>query len=220
MKGHFITFEGPEGSGKSSHARRVVERLRQGGLTVLTTREPGGTPTGELIREMLQHERAGEPLTDASEVLLFCASRAQLVERVIRPALERGEWVVCDRFTDSTLAYQGYGRGFDLGILRQLNGFAVAGVLPDVTLLMDVPVEAGLARVHARGADTGQGADRIEREEISFHQRMREGYLEMAAQEPERWIRIDTQPPPEVVAAAVWDGLSERVPELAVMEGA
>lgn len=214
MRGRFITFEGPEGSGKSSHVRRVVERLRARGLTVLTTREPGGTPTGELVREILQHERAGEPLADRAEVMLFCASRAQLVARVVRPALERGEWVLCDRFADSTLAYQGYGRGFDLGDLRRLNAFAIGGTLPDVTALMDVPVEVGLRRVHARSADSGQSADRIEREALAFHQRMRDGYLAMAAQEPARWVRIDTQPEPAVVAAALWQALCARLPEL------
>lgn len=139
MRGVFITFEGPEGSGKSSHVRLLKERLEARGREVLLTREPGGTPLGENIRGLLQHDHAGEPPVDRAEVMLFLASRAQLCERVIRPALDRGAWVVCDRFSDSTLAYQGHGRGFDVDTLRVMNTFATADLVPDLTILLDIP---------------------------------------------------------------------------------
>lgn len=140
MNGRLISFEGPEGGGKSTQIKVLADRLRtERALTVRTTREPGGTPTGEAIRGLLQHDVAGEPLCDPAEVFLFCASRAQLCATVLAPALARGEWVLCDRFTDSTLAYQGYGRGFDLELLRRLNAFATGPVVPDLTLLLDVP---------------------------------------------------------------------------------
>lgn len=201
MSGRLISFEGPEGSGKTTQIQRLAERLRQEyGLTVRTTREPGGTPTGEAIRNLLQHHAAGEPLCDASEVLLFCASRAQLCRTVLQPALERGEWVLCDRFTDSTLAYQGYGRGFDLALLRQLNTFATGGLTPALTVLLDVPAEVGLERVMARA--TGK-RDRIESESLAFHRRLREGYLDIARGEPQRFFVVDSTQPQDTVATLI-----------------
>lgn len=205
MNGRLISFEGPEGGGKTTQIQRLAERLRQDrGLTVRTTREPGGTPTGEAIRNLLQHHAAGEPLCDASEVLLFCASRAQLCRTVLQPAIERGEWVLCDRFTDSTLAYQGYGRGFDLALLRQLNAFATGGLSPALTVLLDVPAEVGLERVTARA--TGK-RDRIESESLAFHQRLREGYLAVAKSEPERFVVIDSTQPQDAVATLIWQAV-------------
>ena len=189
--GHFISFEGPEGGGKSTQARLLAGRLRdECGLVARLAREPGGTPTGEIIRNVLQHDAAGEPLCDAAEVFLFCASRAQLCHDVLGPALARGEWIVCDRFTDSTLAYQGYGRGFDVAMLRSFNAFATGPVVPELTILLDVPSEAGLERVLRR--TPGGARDRIESEAIDFHRRLREGYLAIAREEPGRFAVVDT----------------------------
>ena len=169
MAGKLLSFEGPEGGGKSTQARLLADRLRALGIGVLTTREPGGTPTGEVIRDLLQNDLAREPLCDESEALLFCASRAQLCRNVLGPALERGDWVVLDRFTDSTLAYQGYGRGFDVATLRRMNDFATGPVRPALTLLLDLPVEEGLARAVSRSGKK----DRIEKAPLDFHRRLR-----------------------------------------------
>lgn len=207
VRGQLISFEGPEGGGKSTQAKRLAEHLRALGKTVLTTREPGGTPTGEIIRDLLQNDLAKEPLCDASEALLFCASRAQLCRNVLGPALERGEWIVLDRFTDSTLAYQGYGRGFDVETLRQMNDFATGPVKPALTLLLDLPVETGLGRAVARSG----GKDRIESAPLEFHRRLRAGYLELAAREPERFETIDASRSPDEVTAAVFDAVERRI---------
>ena len=205
--GKLVSFEGPEGGGKSTQARRLAEHLRDVGLVVLETREPGGTPTGEIIRDILQNDLAKEPLCDASEALLFCASRAQLCRNVLAPALARGEWVVLDRFTDSTLAYQGWGRGFDVPTLRSMNDFATGDVRPALTVLLDLPVETGLARALARSGRK----DRIERAPLDFHRRLREGYLELARAEPERFAVVDASAPAAEVTARVWEAVSARL---------
>ena len=205
-RGRFITLEGPEGSGKSTHARLLKERLEACGKSVLLTREPGGTPVGETVRGILQHNLANEPPVDRAEVMLFLASRAQLCERVIRPALDAGTWVICDRFTDSTLAYQGYGRGFDLATLRQLNAFATANLVPDLTLLLDVSYETGLSRVNSRGLAT----DRIETAGELFHRRLRDGFLQLAKDEPARFAVVDSNDTRENVAAIVWNIIQTR----------
>ena len=208
MRGKLITFEGVEGGGKTTQAKRLAERLRAEGIEVLTTREPGGTPTGEVIRDLLQHNLGGEPLCDAAEALLFCASRAQICRNVLGPALAAGTWVVLDRFTDSTLAYQGYGRGFDLATLRAMNDFATGDVKPALTVLIDIPVELGLSRVLARSNGT---RDRIESAPLEFHKRLQAGYLEMAKREPERFIVIDGTAEHDAVLAKIWEAVETRL---------
>lgn len=205
MRGTFITFEGPEGSGKTTQARRLVERLQAEGREVLYTREPGGTKTGEAIRQILQYDAAGEPIVDECEVLLFAASRAQLVRTVILPALERGTWVVSDRFADSTTVYQGYGRGFLVEDMLTINAFAIGQAVPDLTILLDVPVESGFARLAKRVRKENTKKDRIEQEARAFHERVRQGYLDLAARWPERFQRLDGSAPVDEVADRVWE---------------
>ena len=187
MNGLFITMEGPEGGGKSTQVARLSAFLRAAGHDVLCAREPGGTPTGDAIRDIVQHNGAGEPVAARAETLLFAASRAQLVNRVIAPALAAGRVVLCDRFADSTTAYQGYGRGFDIARIIEINAFAVDGVRPDLTLLLDLDVSLGFERLAGRHA----ARDRIENEAMAFHERVRAGYREMAAREPDRFRVID-----------------------------
>ncbi len=203
MRGTFITFEGPEGGGKSTQARRLAATLTARGLDVVATREPGGTSAGEAIRDILQHAAAGETLCAESETLLFEASRAQLVREVIRPALARGAVVICDRFADSTTAYQGYGRGFEPARIEALHAFALGGVEPELTLLLDVPVASGFERLAARMAGTRTGLDRMERESREFHERVRMGYLALARRWPERIVVIDAARDADAVAATV-----------------
>jgi len=203
-RGKFITFEGPEGGGKTTQAKRLLAHLAEEGHEVLYTREPGGTPTGEAIREILQYDKAGEPLCDETEVFLFAASRAQLVRKVIIPALERGTHVICDRFADSTTVYQGYGRGFDIDQMIAINTFAIDGATPDLTLLMDVEVAVGFDRIASRQRELFQKSDRIENEAREFHERVRRGYLELAARYPERFFKIDAARDPAEVEVDVW----------------
>lgn len=212
MAGFFITFEGPEGCGKSTQIAMLVARLRASGQAeVVTTREPGGTPAGEAIRGILQHDTAGSDIGAAAETLLFEASRAQLVERVIRPALERGAIVLCDRFADSTTAYQGYGRGFDIEALLQLHEFALGGTWPDITLLLDLDVEQGFQRIQARNGGAAV-LDRMERESREFHQRVVAGFRAMADRWPERFRRVDAAGTVDSVHAAVWTIVKEVLP--------
>jgi dTMP kinase len=206
VNGLFITIEGPEGSGKTTQAKGLAERMRsEAGLEVVCCREPGGTRTGEAIRHILQHEGAGEPLFPETEALLFAASRAQLVRAVILPALDRGACVICDRFADSTTAYQGFGRGFGVDTMLSLNAFAVNGAVPDVTILLDIDVKAGFDRVRRRNISENRGEDRIEREELEFHQAVRAGYLALAGRWPERYRIVDSSGDPDQTAARVWE---------------
>ena len=202
MRGKFITFEGPEGGGKSTHVKDLAERLRAEGRTVLMTREPGGTRLAELIRGLVRDEVDDPPVT-RSEVLLFLAARAQVVSQVIKPALARGEWVVCDRFADSTFAYQGYGRGIDVQLLKNFNDFVTEGLVPDLTILLDVPPEVSRTRLAARQASTSDTGDRIEAAGEMFHRRLREGFLDLAKAEPKRFTVIDASKSIDKVAAAV-----------------
>ncbi|MBR0055933.1 MAG: dTMP kinase [Kiritimatiellae bacterium] len=203
-RGRLITFEGPEGAGKSTQAGLLISKLEARGITVLYSREPGGTPLGESIRQILQFNAAGEPPCPESEVLLFEASRAQLVRHVILPALEAGSWVVCDRYADSTTAYQGFGRSFPVSLIETLNRFAIGAAVPDMTLLLDVNVTLGLQRCIKRQAGQTVKHDRIESEALSFHEKVRRGYLELARREPERFRVIDAMRPVEAIHADVW----------------
>lgn len=204
MAGVFISFEGPEGSGKTTQAYRLAERLRQAGVAVTCVREPGGTATGEVIRSLLQHDQLDEPLHDRTETLLFAASRAQVVGQVIRPALAAGQVVVADRYIDSTLAYQGYGRGLDVEFILRLSEFATGGLWPQRTLLLAVPADVGAARMHARNRQQGCGADRLERESRAFHEAVCRGYQALAARWPARYAVIDAAGDIDSVQAAVW----------------
>ena len=211
MKGTFITLEGPEGGGKTTQAMRLVKRLREAGIDVVAVREPGGTPTGEIIRDILQHNSSGEPIAARSEALLFAASRAQLVDTTILPALERGSCVVCDRFADSTTAYQGYGRCLGVEAMLGINSFAVDRAVPDLTLLLDIDVVQGLERVGRRNALGSAGKDTIERENIEVHERIRAGYLELAKRFPERIKVINTAGGEDSVAEEVWRHVEHAV---------
>ena len=205
-RGRFITFEGGEGCGKSTQIRLLAERLRAQGLQVLLTREPGGTALAERIRALVR-EIGEDPPNARAETLLFLASRAQLVENVVRPALAAGTWVLCDRFADSTFAYQGYGRGLNLAKLKALNAFATGGLMPDRTILLDVAPETAAARLRARERMTQTAADRMERAGDDFHARLKSGFLELAAAEPERFAVIAAEGSVESVAEKVWSSI-------------
>jgi dTMP kinase len=191
--GLFITFEGPEGSGKTTQIQPLADFLRSQGREVLTLREPGGTPISEQIRAVLMN-LANTAMHPRTEILLFLAARAQLVEEVIRPALARGQIVLCDRYADSTLAYQGYGHGVDLQTLRQLLHFATGGLQPDLTFLLDVDPLIGLRRKRKEGE-----WNRLDAYDESFHQRVRAGYRQLAQAEPQRWVIVDAAQPPDAV---------------------
>ncbi|MCB8983057.1 MAG: dTMP kinase [Ardenticatenaceae bacterium] len=190
----FITLEGPEGSGKSSQIGLLAGFLREQGYEVVQTREPGGTRIGDQIRACL-HDVANTEMTAVTEVLLYAASRAQHVDELIRPALQAGKVVLCDRFADSTIAYQGYGRGLNLDNLHTLTRIATGGLKPDLTLLLDIDVERGLARRQVGGEEM----NRLDLEAVTFHQRVRRGYHALAAAEPGRWITIDADRPVDEV---------------------
>lgn len=195
----FITFEGMEGCGKSTQVERLGKSLESRGVRVILTFEPGATPAGETIRRILL-DRGNRDLVPMAELCLYEADRAQHVARVVRPALERGDWVVCDRFFDATVVYQGLARGQEMALIRNLNRTVTGGLKPDLTVLLDCPVEEGLRRALQRDrsrSDAGQ--DRFERETLDFHSAVRDGYLEVARSEPDRFVVIDaTQGPDEV----------------------
>jgi dTMP kinase len=197
--GLFITFEGPEGSGKTTQIRRLADWLGDQGREVLTTREPGGTRIGEAIREVLLSPAHTEMCAEA-EILLFSAARAQIVRETLQPHLARGGVVLCDRFADSTLAYQGYGRLLDLDTLRQITLFATGGLVPALTICLDLPVVEGLRR--KQGGDQAEW-NRMERERLDFQERVRRGYLALAAAEPQRWFVLDAQREIEVIQAEI-----------------
>lgn len=200
--GLLITFEGSEGAGKTTQIALLAEHLREQGRTVLITREPGGTELGEEVRGILKHAPYGDRLTDEAELLLFIAARAQLVREVIRPALGRGEVVICDRFVDSTLAYQGAGRGIDVNFIRTLNDFATGGLRPHRTFFLDLPVETGLARARHRAA-ANSPIDRMERMNTMFYDRVTWCFRQLAEAHPERIVTVDATQTPEEIAAHV-----------------
>ena len=202
----FITLEGPDGSGKSTQAPRLAERLRRQGRDVLLTREPGGTAIGDQIRRVLM-SLDNTSMNPRTEILLFSASRAQIVHEVIRPHLDQGGIVVCDRFYDSTLAYQGYGHRLDLDALKAITKFATGGLVPDLTILLDMPVERGLARRQKAG-----DWNRLDAYDVAFHERVRKGYFELVKGEPGRWLIIDADGQPEAVGEAVWRAVEPRLP--------
>jgi dTMP kinase len=191
----FIVFEGGEGSGKTTQAKALSNKLRKLGFSVVLTHEPGGTLLGNKLRRWVKW---GKGVTTQTELCLFLASRSQLLTKVIRPALEKGHIVICDRFDASTFAYQGYGRGMDQDFLRMVNAFVTDGFSPDLTVLMDISAEQGLARKKMK-------LDVFEREEFLFHQRVREGYLRMAAADPERWIVVDATLPEMKIREIIWE---------------
>ncbi len=186
----FITFEGPEGAGKSTQIHRLADYLVQHGFAVHATREPGGTAIGDQIRTVL-HDVQNTEMDAVAEILLYSASRAQLVAQVIKPMLAAGTMVLCDRFADSTFAYQGYGRGLDMEMLKQITAFATRSLVPDLTIYLDLPVEEGIRRKQiANQAGKGE-LNRMDRQEIDFYHRVRNGYLTLAARQPHRWLIID-----------------------------
>ena len=203
----FVTFEGPEGGGKTTQMRRLVTYLQQQGYDVLATREPGGTPIGDRVRAILLDPLHTE-MQPQAEYLLFSAARAQHVSQVIRPHLLRGGVVLCDRYADASLAYQGYGYQLDLDALRTITRFATGGLAPDLTVCLDVPVEVGLRR-KVKGA--GDAWNRMEQKEVDFHMRVRAGYLAMAALEPARWAVIDATQSVDDIQATLRDLLAERL---------
>ena len=201
----FITFEGGEGSGKSYQSKALHKRLERLAAPVLLTHEPGVTPLGRKIARWLKWAQDMD-ISPVAELLLFNTSRAQLVAEVIQPGLKEGKTVICDRYTDSTIAYQGYGRGLDLPTVNMINSAGSLGLMPDFTILLDISVEAGLAR---KG---GRQLDRFEQENLAFHQRVREGYLKLAAAEPERWLVIDAAQSKDGIAGIIWGRVSKLLP--------
>lgn len=201
----FITLEGPEGSGKTSQLPKLADYLRQAGFDVLTTREPGGTSISEQIRTVL-HNLENKEMNPRTEILLFQASRAQLVEEVIRPHLDRGGIVLSDRYADSTLAYQGFGHQIEIESLRVLVNFATGGLKPDLTILLDVDVEVGLRRKELKGE-----WNRLDAYNLEFHQRVRSGYLHLVQSEPDRWVVIDASQSPSQVQNELRRVVAERL---------
>ena len=198
-KSSFIVFEGGEGSGKTTQAKALSNKLRRLGFHIVLTHEPGGTLLGNRLRRWVKW---GRGVTTQTELFLFLSSRSQLLNTVIRPALEKNYIVICDRFDASTFAYQGYGRGMDLDFLKTVNSFVTDGLHPDLIVLLDISAEQGLERKRMK-------LDVFEREEFLFHQKVREGYLKMAAAAPERWMVVDAALPPEKIREIIWERVSQ-----------
>jgi dTMP kinase len=210
-RGRFITFEGGEGSGKSTQIRRLADHLAAKDVRTVVTREPGGSPGAEIMRHLVL-SGVGKVLGATGEALLFAAARDDHVHNVIAPALKRGEWVLCDRFTDSTRVYQGKLGSADIGVLRALERVTIGELTPDLTIILDVPAEEGLARAaKRRGAEA---PDRFEAEDIDFHRRLRDAYRQVAADEPDRCVLIDASADVEVVTERVWNVVGSRFIEL------
>jgi dTMP kinase len=203
--GLFITFEGGEGCGKSTQSRLLLKRLERRNVPAILTHEPGGTALGNELRKVLKR-KGGSSISPRAELFLFAASRAQLVVEVIHPALQEGKVVICDRFSDSTLVYQGYGRGLDLTFVETLNNMATGNLKAGLTVFLDIPPDQGLARKRSL-------EDRFESEDLSFHRRVREGYVKMAAAEPDHWLVIDASLPKAKIGDIIWDRVNELLPD-------
>jgi len=202
----FITFEGGEGTGKSLQIRLLKKRLSKLGIPVLLTYEPGGTSFGRRIARLLKWSQDVN-ISPVAELILFNASRAQLVDEVLKPALKDGKVVICDRYADSTTAYQGYGRGLNLEMVKAINEAATGKLEPALTILLDMPVEEGLARKRLKKPD------RFEQEDLAFHQRVRGGYLKMVANDPQRWLVVDGRQPKGAIAEIIWLRVSKLISE-------
>lgn len=202
--GLFITFEGGEGCGKSYQTRVLFNKLSKSNIPAILTHEPGGTPVGDKITRLLKWAKDAE-ISGLTELLLFNASRSQLVDSIIRPALEKNKVVICDRFADSTIAYQGYGRGINIDLINEINNSATRRLKPDLTILLDMPVESGLAR------KSKQKADRFHQENIAFHRKIRSGFLKLAAAEPKRWLVIDAGQSRVKISRQIWERINELI---------
>ena len=200
----FITFEGGEGCGKSTQAKLLYQRLKRLAIPALLIHEPGVTTLGKRITRLLKWSQDIN-ITPLAELLLFNVSRAQLVTEVIKPTLKKGINIICDRYADSTTAYQGYGRGLDLAIVKAANDIATRGVMPSLTILLDIPAEEGMAR------KKGTKPDRLEKESLAFHRRVRAGYLKIAKAEPKRWLVIDALQSKEAIAGIIWQRVSKLI---------
>jgi dTMP kinase len=207
-RGRFISFEGGEGSGKSTQIKKLAERLDTAKLRAIITREPGGSPGAEVIRHLLL-SGMGKLLGADAETLLFAAARDEHVHTVIQPALNQGTWVLCDRFSDSTRVYQGRVGNVAPSLLNALERVTIGDLKPDLTIILDVPVEVGLKRAAARRGNAAP--DRFESEDVKFHQKLRDAYREIAAAEPQRCVLIDASADPNTVAASVWTALCDRI---------
>ena len=206
--GTLISFEGSEGSGKSTQITRLADRLQQAGREVVATREPGGTEIGEQIRNIIVHNSKGDEMCPETELLLFTAARAQVVREVIAPALKRGAIVLSDRFLDSSTVYQGIARNLAPGPVSEINRFAVGNVMPDLTIVIDVPTEISLQRVRQRASDL---PDRMERENINFYKKVREGYLLLAKEWPDRVVVLDGTQTPAALEKKIWTIVQKRL---------
>lgn len=206
--GVLISFEGSEGSGKSTQIARLAKRLQEAGRDVLSTREPGGTEIGEQIRNIIVHNSKGDEMCAETELLLFAAARAQLVRENIAPALLRGAIVLSDRFLDSSTVYQGIGRNLAMGPVNQINRFAVGSIMPNITVVIDVPTAVSLARIRQRASDL---PDRMERENIDFYEKVRAGYLVLAKGMPERFVVIDGTKSEDGIEKQIWAELEKRI---------
>jgi len=205
----FITFEGSEGSGKSTQVQRLAARLQRSGVPHLVTREPGGTPIGETIRELLQFASHNSSMTPETELLLFEASRSQLVREIIKPALERGVCVIADRFFDSTTVYQGAARRLDREMVERLNAFAIGDCIPDVTFVLDIDAANAKSRMQEP-----RRPDRMEQEPAEFYERVREAYRQLAAREPNRIVLVAGSQDAEIIENEIWEALCSRFPNL------
>ncbi|MCZ6672438.1 MAG: dTMP kinase [Verrucomicrobia bacterium] len=207
-QGLFITFEGSEGTGKTTQIQRLASKLENQGRKVIVSREPGGTPLGEEIRHLLKHASSGQSMVPRAELLLFEASRAQHVDELIQPNLDQGNVVICDRFLDSTTVYQGVARAIDADAVDSINQFAIGVTLPVVTVLIDLDPEEGFRRIQSRNTEP---PDRMEQEHIDFYKSVRQGYLKLAGNHPERFLVVDGQQSIDAVEQFIWDGIKERI---------